>query len=136
MSIAGFQAGTRVGTHAGTEAGEVAGQVGEVTVTGVDATATGTTDIGDIIAEALTHPRLAVDITPDSLDASVEYNIQVDGNDLFSSEQSSDSNNNAVELTPDQNKQVTGEYVHDYAVDVSTANATAGTLDITVKGLE
>lgn len=135
MSVSGNTNGTTNGVQNGTENGDVNGEVTQVTTTGVDASTTGQTVIGTIRADAVTHPLQAIEVTPTGLDGDVSYNVQVDGADLLSAEDTRTSSNNPVELTPDQNEQVVGDTRYSYVLDVSSSAASTGTLDVTVTGL-
>lgn len=135
MSVSGNLNGTTNGVQNGSENGDLNGEVLSVTATGVDGSSTGTTTVGSIRASAVTHPTQAIEVTPSGLDGNVGYNVEVNGSDLLSAGDTRTSSNNAVDLTPDQEKQVTGVTTYEYIVDVSSSAATTGTLDVTVTGL-
>jgi len=56
--------------------------------------------------------------------ADADFNVELDGSDTFSAEQSVSAADSAETLTPDQNRHAAGDAV-DLAVDVSTAAANA-----------
>jgi hypothetical protein len=101
--------------------------------TGVAADSTGVTHVSFVGAHLYgSSATVEQVIAEQSGAADADFNVELDGNDVFSNEQSLDAADTPEELTPDQNKNAAGSPL-ELAVDVSSASGTAdSTLDVTV----
>lgn len=86
---------------------------------GVAIDATGVTDIAKVMCDEMVVKRVRIDSTQQDFDFNIEHN----GNDLFSSEQSPSSGEE--EFNPGQNKRTGGNGDAELGIDVSAASATA-----------
>jgi len=99
---------------------------------GIDATTGVTVPLGFVQAHkyggSITVEDVVVEMA--GTDADNDFNIEVGGSDVFSAEQT--ATNGAIgTFTPDQNREATGEYVQ-LDIDISAANATTGTMNVSV----
>jgi hypothetical protein len=101
------------------------------TVTGIDATSTGSTTAGFAAAAFPGSTLELVNVTAEqTTNADADWNIEVGGDDAFSTEQSVAASGTPEQFVPDQN-QYDSDDTSTIAVDVSSAG-TGGELSFTL----
>lgn len=104
----------------------------DYTETEIDVTSTGAVPLGFVQAHKYGGSVRAVEVVAESTVDDAEWNVELDGNDLFGSDASVAASGEAETFTPDQNRSASGDTVS-LAVDVNTATSgSAGTMDIGV----
>lgn len=99
-----------------------------VEAVGVDASATGTTDLGSVVADEAE----VQEVTVASADQDFDFNVTMEGADVFSAEQSLSTASET--FTPDQNARVGGSETVEFTFDVSSASANgSATADVSIR---
>ena len=95
----------------------------------LDATAEARTVVGYIQAYKHDGSVRAVSVAGDQEGADdAQWNVELDGTDLFAAEQSVAATNTAEQFQPDQNQDAHDTVGIEVAVDVSTSSATGGSV--------
>lgn len=93
--------------------------------TEVDAASTGRSVISFLGVHKFGSSVTVEEVTAEQTNnADADFNVELDGSDVFSGEQSVSAADTAETLTPDQNRHAAGD-TPDLAVDVSSAAANA-----------
>ena len=100
-------------------------------VTTVDAATVARTVVGYIQAYKFGGSVRAVSVAADQENADdADWNVELDGSDLFSAEQSVAATDTAEQFQPDQSLDAHDTVGIELAIDVSASSATAGDLNI------